>query len=299
MRFITSILLAGSFALGTASLVLGQPSPETISLWKGLPPGASPATKPELELPLDPKSPEVTRLTDVSQPALILYRPAPEKANGCAVLICPGGGYNILAMKHEGTQVAEWLNTLGITAAVLKYRCPSPPGQPRHLLPLQDAQRAMSLLRKEAGSWSIDPDRIGVLGFSAGGNLAAWLMCEGNRRAEAGESKEAEPSCRPNFGLLIYPAYLVDSKGPVPAVREEEKPGEAFFVHADDDKLSSEGSAQFYLGLKKAGVPAELHIFAEGGHGFGMLRTGKPVDEWPRRAAEWLESRQWLKPRVK
>lgn len=286
---------AAFMALIAIPLVHAQNSPEVIPLWSGLPPGAVAANKTEHELPLDPKSPDITRLTDVSEPTLSVYRPAPDKSNGCMVVICPGGGYSILAMKHEGTQVAEWLNGIGVTAAVLKYRCPSPPNQPRHLLPLQDAQRAVSILRKDAQKFGIDPERIGVLGFSAGGNLAAWSMCEGSRLSYDLKDEVSKTSSRPNFGILVYPAYLVGEKSPVPTIRDDEKPGEAFLVHANDDKLSAEGSVQYYLNLKKAGVPGELHVFADGGHGFGMLKNGKPVNDWPRQAGEWLESRQWLK----
>ena len=243
--------------------------------------------------------PDITRLGNVSEPSLTVYHPPAAKRTGACVLICPGGGYSILAMKHEGTQVAEWLNSLGVTAVVLKYRVPAPNGEPAQLRPLLDAQRAMSVIRTHAKDWGVDPNRVGVLGFSAGGHLAAWLLCDGNRRARGYPAETNEPSCRPDFGVLIYPAYLTgaEREREQPVIRAEEKPGPVFFVHAADDKLGPENSIAFFLALKKVGVPGELHIFQQGGHGFGMLKQGKPVNDWPVRCAEWLRAQGWLEQR--
>lgn len=275
-------------------------APEEIPLWPGDPPLAGAGDKPEAYLPPEPgQDPDITRLGNVSRPTLTVYPAPPETRSGAAVLICPGGGYYILAMKHEGTQVAEWLNSLGVTAAVLKYRVPAPPGEPAHRRPLLDAQRAMSLLRARAGDWGLDPRRLGVLGFSAGGHLAAWLLCEGDRRTPGYPVGTHEPSCRPDFGILIYPAYLAaaERQRERPVLRPEQKPGPVFLVHAADDKLGPENSLEFFLALKQAGVPAELHVFQQGGHGFGMLRRGLPVHDWPARCAEWLRANGWLTPR--
>ena len=273
---------------------------ETLKLWNGAPPLAKPSDKPEAYLPLEAgMDPDITRLGNVSEPSLTVYHPPADKRTGACVLICPGGGYYILAVKHEGTQVAEWLNSLGVTAAVLKYRVPAPKGEPAQLRPLLDAQRAMTLIRVHARDWGVDAQRVGVLGFSAGGHLAAWLLCEGNRRAQGYPAGADEPSCRPDFGVLIYPAYLASAEREreQPAIRAEEKPGPVFFVHAADDKLGPENSIEFFLALKKAGVPGELHVFQQGGHGFGMLKQGKPVNEWPTRCAEWLHAQSWLEHR--
>ena len=270
---------------------------ETLKLWNGKPPLASPNEKPEAYLPPETgQDPDITRLGNVSEPSLTVYHPPVEKRNGACVLICPGGGYYILAMKHEGTQVAEWLNTLGVTAVVLKYRVPAPKGERVHLRPLLDAQRAMSLVRTRAADWGVDTKRVGVLGFSAGGHLAAWLLCEGDRRAEGYTKATNEPPCRPDFGIVIYPAYLAgdERQREQPTVRREDKPGPVFFIHAADDKLVPENSIQFFLALRQAGVPGELHVFQQGGHGFGMLRQGKPVNDWPARCAEWLRAQGWL-----
>jgi acetyl esterase/lipase len=281
-------------------LPLSAAEPVTLKLWPGTPPLAKPSGKPEAYIPPDPgMDPDITRLGNVSEPTLTVYRPPQDKNTGACVLICPGGGYYILAMKHEGTQVAEWLNSLGITAAVLKYRVPAPSGEPAQLRPLVDGQRALSLVRAHATDWGVDPRRVGVLGFSAGGHLAAWLLCEGSRRAPAAPAEAGEPSSRPDFGILIYPAYLstAERQREQPVIRAEEKPGPVFFVHAADDGLGPENSIEFFLALKKAGVPGELHVFQQGGHGFGMLPQGKPVNAWPARCAEWLQAQGWLKPR--
>jgi len=274
--------------------------PEEIPLWPGDPPLTVAGDKPEAYLPPEPgQDPDITRLGNVTRPTLTVYPAPPETRTGTAVLICPGGGYYILAMKHEGTQVAEWLNSLGVTAAVLKYRVPAPPGEPAHRRPLLDAQRAMSLLRVRAGDWGVDPQRVGVLGFSAGGHLAAWLLCEGDRRTPGYPAGTNEPSCRPDFGILIYPAYLAaaERQREQPVLRPEQKPGPVFLVHAADDKLGPENSLEFFLALKQAGVPAELHVFQQGGHGFGMLQRGLPVHDWPARCADWLRANGWLTPR--
>ncbi|MBE7501940.1 MAG: alpha/beta hydrolase [Verrucomicrobiales bacterium] len=294
----TRFFVTVSFGL---ALVLHGPglsaSEITVKLWDGPPPLAVSSDKPEAYLPIEPGAdPDITRLGNVSEPELTVYQPPVERRNGTCVLICPGGGYYILAMKHEGTQVAAWLNSLGVTAAVLKYRVPSPRNEPPQTRPLLDAQRAMTLLRSHAAEWGLRPDRIGVLGFSAGGHLAAWLLCEGDRRAASYPVGTDEPSCRPDFGILIYPAYLAapDRQRDKPVIRADLKPGPVFFVHAADDSLGPENSIEFFLDLKRAGVPGELHVYQQGGHGFGMLARGQPVHDWPARCADWLRSQGWL-----
>ncbi|MBP9902095.1 MAG: alpha/beta hydrolase [Verrucomicrobiota bacterium] len=288
--------LLGLYLIGSALAAETQ----TLKLWEGPPPLDRPGDKPEAYLPLDAgMDPDITRLGNVSEPSLTVYHPPAGTRNGACVLICPGGGYSILAMKHEGTQVAEWLNSLGVTAVVLKYRVPAPNGEPAQLRPLLDAQRAMSLIRAHANDWSVDSKRVGALGFSAGGHLAAWLLCEGNRRAQGYPVGTNEPSCRPDFGVLIYPAYLASTEREHehPVIRSGEKPGPVFLVHAADDQLGPENSLEFFLSLKKAGVPGELHVFQQGGHGFGILPQGKPVNDWPALCAQWLRTQGWLAPR--
>jgi acetyl esterase/lipase len=284
--------------VASSLMVLATATPaETLKLWPAPPPLATAADKSEAYLPLEPgQDPDITRLGNVSDPTLTVYHPAAEKRTGTAVLICPGGGYYILAMKHEGTQVAEWLNSLGVTAVVLKYCVPAPAGEPAQLRPLLDAQKAMSLIRARSNEWGVDPKRVGVLGFSAGGHLAAWLLCEGDRRARGYPAIPEEPPCRPDFGILVYPAYLATTERQrgQPVIRPDQPPGPVFLVHAADDKLGPENSIEFFLALKKAGVPGELHVFQQGGHGFGMLRQGRPVNDWPARGADWMRAQGWL-----
>lgn len=289
----------GLFGMGIALVgILPLKAAESLHLW---PPGAAPlavvSDKPEGYLPLEPgQDPDITRLANVAEPTLSVYSPPPERRTKTAVLILPGGGYHILAMRHEGTQVAEWLNSLGVTAAVLKYRVPAPPGEPAQLRPLLDAQRALVLLRSRASDLGLDPGRIGVLGFSAGGHLAACVLCQGNRRGQGYPDAAGEPSCRPDFGILIYPAYLAASEPgrERPSIVADQKPGPVFFVHAADDPLGPENSLEFFLALRRAGVPGELHVYQQGGHGFGMLRQGRPVNDWPTRCAEWMQAQGWL-----
>jgi len=291
-------LFCGAFAI--VALGVEAARVETITLWEGRPPLAVAPAKPENLMPPGTNMhKDIVRVADVSEPTLTIYHPAARKRNGACVLVCPGGGYYIVALKHEGTQVAEWLSGEGVTAAVLKYRVPAPRNEPAHLRPLLDAQRAMVILRSRAAEWGIDPQRIGVLGFSAGGHLAAWLLCEGSRLADGYPRSGAEPSPRPDFGILVYPAYLstAEKQRLTPVIRAEEKPGSVFFVHAGDDSLGPENSIEFFMALRKAGVRGELHVYQRGGHGFGMLREGKPVNDWPQRCAEWLRAEGWTERR--
>ncbi|MGB3848698.1 MAG: alpha/beta hydrolase [Tunicatimonas sp.] len=236
------------------------------------------------------------RLANVTRPTITVYHAPEDQATGAVVVVCPGGGYHILAMDLEGTEVAAWLNSLGITAVVLKYRVPVREGIPRHQRPLQDAQRAMKLVRSRAAEWNVDPNRIGVLGFSAGGHLAATLSNTAKRTYDRIDATDTFSS-RPNFTVLIYPAYLTASAAGTELASEipitEDTPP-AFLVHAQDDHISVENSLFYYLALKQAEVPAEMHVYATGGHGYGLRRVDSPVRTWPDRAARWLE--QWDQP---
>ncbi len=248
------------------------------------------ATKPEDNLVAGEP---LIRLTNVTDPTITIYHAPEATATGAAVLVCPGGGYHILALDLEGTEVADWLNGLGITAVVLKYRVPVREGVPRHERPLQDAQRAMGLMRSRAAEWNIDPNRIGVLGFSAGGHLAATLSNTSERAYETIDAADTLSS-RPDFTVLVYPAYLTASeKGPelAPEVTVTDATPPTFLVHAEDDNVPVENSLFYYLALKQAGVPAEMHLYATGGHGYGLRKVESPVHTWPERAERWLQ--QW------
>lgn len=284
----------GLFLAFAMPLSLGAAEPAVVKLWPGKAPGETKELGPEKEIP--PKSAtDVKRVTDVTEPTIAIYKPARDKATGAAVIVAPGGGYSILAIEHEGTQTCEWLNSLGVTAILLKYRVPKREMQmPDNLAAIQDAQRAVSLTRSNAEKWGIDPNRIGMLGFSAGGNLTAWACLAERRMYEALDDAD-KASAKPNFAALIYPAYLVDKEGALkPEYRVTKDSPPMFFAHANDDPVTPLSSAMLYAALKKSGVPAELHIFATGGHGFGMRKSANPVSAWPDRCGDWLKTRGYL-----
>ena len=289
MRALSLLLFALALPASAAEPVA------VVKLWPGKAPDEPKAIGPEREIPA--KNPaDVKRVTDVSEPTISVYAPPKDKATGAAVLVAPGGGYSILAIEHEGTQTCEWLNTLGVTAVLLKYRCPKRDMQtPDNLAAIQDAQRAMSLTRQNAEKWGIDPQRVGMLGFSAGGNLTAWT-CLAEKRMYAIESDKPEPAFRPNFAMLIYPAYLVDKGGELkPEYKVTKDSPPMFFAHASDDPVTPLSSVALYAALTKNKVPAELHLYASGGHGFGMKKIAHPAATWPDRAGDWLGARGYLK----
>lgn len=263
---------------------------DAIPLWAGDAPGEKGDIEGEK---LIEREDGLVRLTNVSKPTITLYRPGEGiKNTGAAVLVCPGGAYTILAMSHEGTEVCEWLSGMGVTAVLLKYRVPRREGLDKHHAPLQDAQRAMSLVRKRAGEWGIDPRRIGVLGFSAGGHLAAMVMSQyGQQRTYPADPGIDAVSCRPDFAVLVYPAYVQDKENPdclAPGIVVDQGTPPVFLVAAHNDKTYAEGSAHLYIALKRASIPAELHIFATGGHGFGMKKSADRVAEWPQICGQWM-----------
>lgn len=277
-----------------SSVVGAAEKPLVVEVW----PGEAPGEKGDLgeEKTLPPRQGElpVTRLTNVTRPTLTVYQPPKDKNTGTAVVICPGGGYQILAIDKEGEEVAAWLNTLGVTGIVLKYRVPARKDQPKYQAPLQDAQRAMSLVRTHAKEWNIDPARIGILGFSAGGHLSAATATNHDKRNYDTIDEVDKASCRPDFAVLVYPAYLFDGQQLSPEIRVDSSTPPVFFAHAGDDRISSENSIQMYLALKRCSVPAELHVYASGGHGFGLRPSANPCSTWPARCAEWLKSRGLL-----
>ncbi len=268
--------------------------------------------EPKTELLWPDGAPGARGNEDKDKPSLTIYLPAPDKANGTAVVVCPGGGYATLALGHEGKEVAEWLNSQGVTAFVLKYRV-----RPyRHPAPMLDAQRAIRTVRARAKEWNVDPQRIGIWGFSAGGHLASTV----GTHFDDGHPKAQDPiervSCRPDFLILAYPVITFTDTtmhrgsrnnllGPEPDPKlvenlSNEKQVTAmtpptFLFHTNaDTAVPPENSVLFYLALRKAGVPAELHIYEQGKHGVGLAQKEESLANWPDRLALWMKGRGLL-----
>ncbi|MDR3267911.1 MAG: alpha/beta hydrolase [Tannerella sp.] len=231
----------------------------------------------------------VLRIADVNEPTITIYEASEELANGSAMIVCPGGGYNMLAYDLEGDEVCLWLNELGITAFLLKYRVPRREGKEKHEAPLQDIQRAISYIRVNANYLNIDPDRIGVMGFSAGAHLSVMACNSFNKRTYPLVEKIDKASCRPNFCLLVYPAYLDGENFQLsPEIQVSPKTPPTMLIQSEDDRPYINSSLFYYYALKEAGVPAWMHLYSKGGHGYGMRDTGAVVNSWPDRAEDWF-----------
>ncbi len=275
--------------------------PLVVEIWPGKVPEENGDIGPErirMSLKLDRKQVEVTEqtrlITAVTNPTITVYRPPKDKETGTAMLICPGGGYWDLYWQLEGEEVASWLNSIGVTGIILKYRVPrradEPKGEPARR-PLQDAQRAVSLVRSKASQWGIHPERIGIVGFSAGGHLAIATATSFDKRTYEPVDDVDKVSCRPNFAIPVYSGYLKAKK------KDEIAPGlkiptgtpPVFLVHGGEDIISPpEHSVLMYLALKRAGVPAELHVYANTAHDFGVRTNEHPYSTWTGRCADWL-----------
>jgi acetyl esterase/lipase len=233
----------------------------------------------------------VIRLTNVSNPAITLYAPK-GKNSGAAVVVFPGGAYRILAIDLEGTEVCEWLNSIGVTCVLLKYRVPDSGPYPKSAA-LEDAQRALGIVRAHAAEWHIDPQGIGVLGFSAGAHLAAALSTHFDQRLYDAVDASDQLSCRPDFAVIVYPGYLAVSEqnfAPNAEIRVTEKTPPSFIVQTEGDPVHVENSTVYFLALKNAGVLVEMHLYAQGGHGYGLRRTELPVTAWPQSVETWLHT---------
>jgi acetyl esterase/lipase len=276
---------------------LQQPSAaaELVDLWEGPAPDET-TRQPGTALPQRPEEqPPVTRITGITQPQLAVYLAKQSAAPRRAVLILPGGGFRRVVVDKEGSEIAAWLNGLGISAFVLRYRTADDSSKTPWLKPLQDAQRAMNLIRFRAAEWQIDPDQLGVAGFSAGGQAAARLLGDGGQLAYKGAAADPIDRLshhRPDFALLIYPWNLwnPDTEQLLPELQISARLPPVFLVHTHDDSASSLSSAMFYAALRKHRVPAELHVFASGGHGYGLRQIpGSRISSWPELAAHWLQ----------
>ncbi|MDB5097453.1 MAG: xylanase [Cyanobacteria bacterium RYN_339] len=303
-------------AFGAPGALAWQPAPGHVQvpIWPGAAPGAGTATKPESDT-MDKKSliggKTVLAIHDVSRPTMTVYAPK-GKHSGAAVVVLPGGGYEILAIDLEGTEVCEWLASKGVTAVLLKYRVPGHPGPHRTSpMALADGQRTLGLLRHRAADLHLDPHKLGVLGFSAGGHLAAALSTQYERRSYRPVDAADKQSCRPDFAVVVYPGHLAVDQTDEPAARRKlskfrlQEEGAEFGLNPDihvtrqtsptfllqdqDDPVDRiENSLLYYAALKKAGVPVEMHLYAKGGHAFGIRPTKLPVTRWPNLLETWL-----------
>ena len=285
----------------------------TMPLWpKGIPEviggtgSAHPITGPEKDMtkPTDNliAGRPVIRLGNVSQPTLTVFKPA-NKTNGAAVVVLPGGGYQILAYDLEGSEVCTWLNSIGVTCVLVKYRVPingeNGGRYPQKLEDLQDAQRAMRLTREHATEWGIDPKRVGVLGFSAGGHLGVVMSIHPDQETYKAIDAADALSARPDFAVIIYPGYLVtapDLDKLSPGVEPDLHTPPTFLLQAEDDPVHEENALVYFQALKQAKVPAELHIYAEGGHGYGLRPTALPITHWPALVETWLHTVKMVPP---
>jgi acetyl esterase/lipase len=273
-----------------------------IRLWSGSAPGDTGSVGEEKDTSVPGKAlvagKPIIRLGNVTDPMLQVFRAPADKNTGAAVLVCPGGGYGILAYDLEGSEVCEWLNSIGVNGVLLKYRVPARKDRPKHEAPVQDAQRAMSMIREHAKEWAIDPERVGILGFSAGGHLAAVASTSDRLYPAADETDKQNH--RPNFTILIYPAYLVPKDNPTtisPELKVDKNTPPTFMAITQDDPVNVAGPLHYGAALKAAGVKWELHVYPEGGHGYGLRRTEKFVTTWPDRVADWLKGSGWLETR--
>lgn len=282
-----TLRLAGLFL---PALLWAEPS-APVPVWDGAPPAETLKAKPGQ----DPKGilNKNGHRTDVMIPEFVVWPAA--KPNAPFIIVCPGGGYGILAEEHEGAEVARRLNTQGVGAAVLRYRVPRRDNDKPWIVPVLDARKAIELVRARADEWNADPKKIGILGFSAGGNLAARVAYS---PAEAG-------AARPDFAVMVYPAYLFEKDKPDSVLREGPdgvvppkgpKPVPAFFAHSADDPYPAEGSMALAAKLKSLGGSAEVHVWAKGGHGWGASDRCLAAKEWTNSLGAWLKDRGILSP---
>jgi acetyl esterase/lipase len=271
-----------------------QPARTQFPIWHGAVPDAMPNPKPE-------SGDSGGGAFDVSRPTLTVYF-ATERNTGVAMVVFPGGGYQSLAMKGEGTDICDWLVSRGITCVLLKYRVPDsgptmknghtyyPPVQTA----VQDAQRTLGLVRQYAARWFVDPHKIGVIGFSAGGHLAAAVSTRFAQRSYPPADDADKLSCRPDFAILIYPGHLWTPGTEVTLRSDVRVPADTpptFLLQAEDDPVDPvKHSLTYYFALQKAGVPAEMHLYAQGGHAFGLSDTKLPIGRWPALVEQWLHT---------
>ncbi len=300
------LLLSTSFAMALAgepaNALLQEDVSQPIPLWSGIAPGEKGDIGEEhdaykAEPNADPKK-RIIVLANVSKPTLTVYRPSKNLDKGVGVIVCPGGGYSILAYDLEGSEICKWLNSFGVTGFLLKYRVPSRKGLEKHAASLQDAQRAVSIVRSRAKEWGVAPNKIGILGFSAGGHLSVMTSASYDKRSYAAVDGMDRESCRPDFSILIYPAYLTrddDSTKLAPEITVTAKTPPAFIVMSQDDPVKVECALVYAMALQHEKVPIEMHIYPKGGHGYGLREGAFIATDWPKRAARWLRNEVFAK----
>ena len=306
MRFTLIISLVISMCAAWPTVEADEPL--VVKIWPGTAPeesGNIGEEKFRMSPKLDRKQVEVTEqtrlLTNVTKPTLTIYRPAKDKDAGTAVLVCPGGGYWDLYWQLEGEEVAAWLNSIGVTGIILKYRVPRRPDEPKGVparRPLQDAQRAVSLVRSKAKEWGIHPKQIGMVGFSAGGHLAIATATSFDKRTYEPIDEVDKISCRPDFAIGVYSGYLKakDKDEISPGLHIPAGTPPIFLAHGGADIISPpEHSVLMYLALRKDGVPAELHVYATAAHDFGVRPSDHPCSTWTQACAAWLRHQGLLK----
>ena len=289
----------------SAQTPVWQPSPghTQVPIWPGAAPDARPAAGPEVAKSSGKDDlvagKPIVEVDNVSRPTMTIYAPKGENT-GAAVVVFPGGGYMVLAIDLEGTEACDWLTSKGITCVLLKYRVPAPRSSPywgaypQSPMALEDAQRTVGLVRFHAAEWQIDPNKIGVLGFSAGGHLVAAMSTHFGQRLYPAQDAADKVSCRPNFAIALYPGHLSFARNSLalnPDIRSHitRQTPPTFLIQDEDDHVDNvSDSLSYYAALKNAGVPVEMHLYAQGGHAFGLRRTKFPVTAWPQLVETWL-----------
>ena len=305
----TALLVIVTFTAGAPRLAPAQtawqPSPghTQIPIWPGVIPDARPVKGPEVSGTVVDSAgrPKLVGgkawiyVDRVSQPTMTVYSPVGSNT-GAAVVVFPGGGYNVLAIDLEGTEACDWLTSKGITCVLLKYRVPCVKTGPyRDCRPaLEDAQRTVGLVRFQAAQWHVDPHKIGVLGFSAGGHMVAALSTHFDKRLYPTRDAADTASCRPDFAIALYPGHLAVPERAFalnPDIRVTSRTPPTFLLQAEDDPVDPvENSLVYHAALRKAGIPAEMHLYVKGGHAFGLRRTTFPITEWPALVESWLRT---------
>jgi acetyl esterase/lipase len=280
----------------------GEQPDHIIDLWPSGPPGEPMDVGDEIDLTKDSDKliggRRIIKLGNVKKPQAHVYLPPLNLRTGASIVICPGGGFSILAWDLEGTEIAQWLASKGVAAIVLKYRVPTRTQNPPWLAPAQDLQRTISLVRSKATDWKLDPNKVGALGFSAGGTTV-FRATYANKRLYDKQDAIDDQDIAVNRAIFLYSGGLPENtdESTITNLQLGDKSPPVFMIHTFDDFVPVLGTTNFYHALKKAGVPAELHIFDHGGHGYGMRNDDQaPVTKWPSLCEDWLRRGKWIDP---